>query len=171
MTKANQRFLTPIFAVIAFCISCTAQGDTFEKLYDFERGIIHPSGGLVEHPNGKLYGVSADDGTFDAGSTFEIEPATGIWRRVASLDRTNGRGPTGVVVGLDNNLYGSASGGGSLDLGVVFKVTTEGVLSTVVSFEGKNGGNPYGTLTQDAEGNLFGTTSNGGEFNAPHPHL
>lgn len=45
----------------------------------------YPLGGLVLAASGKLYGVTATGGAFDAGVIFEYDPATNIYTKNLTL--------------------------------------------------------------------------------------
>jgi uncharacterized repeat protein (TIGR03803 family) len=133
-----------------------------------------PSGVLVSDSAGNLYGTTANGGTYDAGTVFELLPkAGGSWgERVLHSFKNNNKDArypsAGVIFDKAGNLYG-ASEGGLYDYGAVFELTpkagggwTEKVLHNFNN-NGTDGYYPfYGSLILDAAGNLYGTTAAGG---------
>ena len=131
-----------------------------------------PAAGLVEGPNGSLYGTTEAGGNgFNGsyggwGTVFKITPDGGF-STLFAFDGTNGASPQAkLLVATDGYLYGTTYGGGSDNLGTVFKLSTSGELMRVVSFNGTNGHTPMAALIQATDGNLYGTTSLGGRVNA-----
>lgn len=91
------------------------------------------------------------------------------FRRLASLDGTNGASPWGdLIQGLDGNLYGATQSGGAYSAGTIFQITRGGALTTLYSFCAEvncpDGSAPNGGLVQSADGTFHGTTSGGGAY-------
>jgi uncharacterized repeat protein (TIGR03803 family) len=116
--------------------SSTDNGFVFEMIPDHVITTIHTfqgndgSGpeGLVEGPNGNLYGTTAGGGTAGNGTVFEVSPDGSSFTVLHNFGDgsipNDGTSPTGsLVVGPDNNLYGITAVGGSAGLGTVFKVS------------------------------------------------
>ncbi len=134
-------------------------------------------GGLVQHPNGELYGMTSAGGTAGFGTIFRFTPAFGYFNTVAQFTGTAGAMlgsfPRGnLTVGADGALYGTTSTGGNVStgLGTVFKCTTAGIVTTLVHFSGTTGSapgqEPSAGLLRHANGNFYGMTASGGAYNA-----
>jgi uncharacterized protein (TIGR03437 family) len=125
-----------------------------------------PNGGLVEGPDGYLYG-SASRGGVNMGQAansgngiiFRISK-TGTFQNLHTFCTgstcTEGRFPTALVLGLDGKFYGTTTT-------TIFRVSASGVLETLHTFSGiPDGGNPLGGLIQGSDCNFYGTTLGGG---------
>lgn len=137
-------------------------------LYDFTAGSFGaiPLASLTIGPDGNLYGTASTNGTWNAGTIFQLDPSNNEVTTVADFDGTNGAAPqASLTVGPDGNLYGTAYSGGSSNLGTVFEVTGGGIPTALHSFSGGDGANPLGGLTLGPDGNFYGTTYQGGVNN------
>jgi uncharacterized repeat protein (TIGR03803 family) len=84
--------------------------------------------GVIEAPNGNIYGLSLADGTAGMGTVFELAAGSNIITILHNFGdgsvKNDGAIPVGtLVVGSDNNLYGTTAGGGSAGLGTVFRIS------------------------------------------------
>jgi uncharacterized repeat protein (TIGR03803 family) len=84
--------------------------------------------GIVEGPNGNLYGATFLGGTGGQGTIFEVSTDGSSYTVLHNFaDGTvpnDGEQPEGtLIVGADNNLYGTTLGGGSAGKGTVFKIS------------------------------------------------
>lgn len=131
--------------------------------------------GLVQAPNGDLYGTTGQGGIeacpfYDGcGTVFKFTPngaLTTLHTFCAQTGCPDGANPyAGLVRAADGGLYGTTFQGGSNDRGTVFKVTPDGVFTTIYSFcsgQCEDGAYPRAALIQAASGDLYGTTSMGG---------
>ena len=137
---------------------------TLTPLYGFTGGNDggFPYGGLVQGPDGSLYGTAVEFGTNGYGTVFKLA-TNGAFTTLVAFAYTNGAFPqAGVVLGRDGNLYGTTAEGGAYGYGTVFLVTTSGQLTTLVDFNSTNGSIPLASLVQGTDGNLYGTTTSGG---------
>lgn len=146
---------------------------TFTTLYKFcgetncDDG-ENPAGGLVEGPNGNLYGTAYWGGTHDSGTVFLLTPR-GRLITLHSFTRTSGSkfttGPNGIIQTPDGSLYGTTTYGGSANYGTIFKLSPSGKFTNLYNFcslqNCADGANPFG-LNLGTDGNLYGTTANGG---------
>ena len=127
----------------------------------------NPMAGLVQGPDGLLYGTTLNGGTNDAdsggdGTVFKIT-TNGAWTSLISFNMADGAAPAGGQThGLDGYFYGTTSAGGDNDFGTVFRATTNGALTTLLSFGETNGADPVAGLTLASDGNFYGTTYYGG---------
>jgi uncharacterized repeat protein (TIGR03803 family) len=126
-----------------------------------------PWGSLIQHSNGKLYGVAYGGGTNNNGVLFSYDPVTTNYAALFNFDGTNnGSHPQGTLLeASDGLLYGMARDGGLNGDGLLYSYnpisTNFAVLKT---FDGANSGrNPQGNhLIQLSNGLLYGTTDYGG---------
>ena len=84
--------------------------------------------GVIQGPNGNLYGLTYSDGTAGKGTVFEVSTAIPPFNVFHNFGdgtvQNDGENPVGtLVVGSDNNLYGTTGGGGSAGLGTVFRIS------------------------------------------------
>lgn len=131
-----------------------------------------PFGGLVQAPNGDLYGVTLGGGALSAncapfratgcGTVFKITPG-GTLTILHKFNANDGQGPAGqLLIASDGNYYGTTGGGGRYGGGTAFKMTPSGALITLHAFAGVEGYSPQAALIQATDGNLYGTTFSGG---------
>jgi uncharacterized repeat protein (TIGR03803 family) len=135
-----------------------------------------PSAGLVFDLAGNLYGTTAEGGTHEAGTVFELAPvANGKWE-FKNLHSFNPNGHDGtnplaaLTLDANGNLYGTTHDGGTKGDGVVFELTpssngkwTEKLLHTFNPGNGRDGGGSDAPIIIDSNGNVFGTTEGGGK--------
>jgi uncharacterized repeat protein (TIGR03803 family) len=129
----------------------------------------YPFAGLIFDAEGNLYGTTAQGGTSNAGTVFELSSKgkeTILYSFTGGADGANPR--AGLIFDAKGNLYSTTYGGGAYGAGTVFKLSSKGKESVLYSFSGAaDGGNPQAGLIFDAKGNLYGTTVVGGtEFDA-----
>ena len=143
-------------AGIVFEIARTSTGyaSTPVTLVNFDGSNREPVNGLVADAAGNLFGTSAEGGTSNEGTVFEIaRTATGYASApttLASLGNTSGEPAGGLVADAGGNFFGTTAYGGTYNGGTVFEVarTATGYASTpttLVSFSDASGG-PSGDL-------------------------
>ena len=139
----------------------------------------YPFGGLVQGPDGTLYGVTQQGGSTSSGGSsgygtvFKIGPDGSGYAILHSFDpAVGGDGDypwPGLVIGNDGALYGTADrGGGSNDDGVVFRLNPDGSGYTILYTFGtatSDGSHPRAPLVRARDGGLFGTAQFGGDLN------
>lgn len=140
------------------------------------RGGVDGSGvyaGLVEGPDGALYGAALTEGGADnAGTVFRVTKA-GQFSVLHTFTATGaGSGPSGgLLFGSDGSLFGTTAyaGPAASDFnrgGTVFRLAPNGSLSVLRGFSGDaNGGLLFGGLSRAASGRWYGTTFSGGSGN------
>jgi len=135
-----------------------------------------PLGGLVQAPNGDLYGTTIGggyDGTeachsySGCGTVFKITPS-GTLTTLHRFDYTDGANPGAALVQAKNgDLYGTTRNGGANGsyIGTIFKIAPSGALTTLYTFCSKSlcadGAFPNG-LVQATDGKFYGTTERRG---------
>jgi uncharacterized repeat protein (TIGR03803 family) len=125
-----------------------------------------PYAGLID-VKGTLFGTTAYGGTYNDGTVFSIDPATGAETVVYSFGANTGDGanPTAIIQ-VRGHLYGTTGTGGTWHGGTVFKVDPATGTETVLhAFRGYPDGSAPTAGLIDVRGTLYGTTSGGGEDN------
>jgi uncharacterized repeat protein (TIGR03803 family) len=84
--------------------------------------------GVIQGPNGNLYGLIHSGGTAGKGFVFELSTDGSFFNVLHNFGdgtvQNDGEYPVGtLVVGSDNNLYGTTFEGGSAGLGTVFRIS------------------------------------------------
>jgi uncharacterized repeat protein (TIGR03803 family) len=124
-----------------------------------------PTAGVIEHPDGNLYGTASKGGYGGYGTLFRRKPDGIKVETIYSFE--NGRdGATPVAeltVGPDGALYGVASTGGNRSCGTIFRMKVTGGFKVIHTFNfNRTGCHPMGPLLLASDGNMYGTTSSGG---------
>ena len=144
--------------------------NTYVKEIDFQTDNgSHPTGGLVQTSNGKLYGMTYDGGgAGNLGCIFQYDLATNTTIKKITFFGSNGSNPKGSLVQASNGkLYGMTTTGGANDLGVLFQYDpVTGTYIKKIDFNSTIGSTPFGSLLQASDGKLYGMTSGGGTYNA-----
>ena len=129
-----------------------------------------PEGGLVQGPDGNLYGTTQSGGAYNFGIAFKIAPS-GTFTLLHSFDNTEGASPNGGLITVPSGYYyyGTTKAGGTNSTscptggcGTIFKVYPSGEFAFLHSFDGTDGASPYAGLVQGTDGNFYGTTHAGG---------
>lgn len=144
--------------------------NTFLKKFDFGGTFSGstPMGGLVQAPDGMLYGMTSEGSTSLGGILFQYNPVTSAYnvKNDFQIDE-DGRIPSGTLtLALDGKLYGMTTNGGINTKGVVFQYDQlTGVSTKKVDFySAPQGRTPSGSLIKTADDKLYGLTSAGGTF-------
>ena len=163
-----------LVVLASLLLATAAEAATKEKvIYSFQGGTdgSGPEPELFRDAAGNLYGTTAEGGSQQMGTVFELSPkAGGGWTEQVIYSfqgGTDGSSPSsGVIADAAGNLYGETGEGGSQSVGAVYELSpsengwTEKVLYSFV--DQTTGVFPGGGLAFDAAGNLYGTTSQGG---------
>ena len=134
-----------------------------------------PHGALIFDAAGNLYGTTAEGGTLQWGTVFELSPrANGSWKEkiLHSFGGNDGWGPQGsLLMDSSGNLYGTTPYGGARlvdDYGIVFELLPqaggtwkEKILANFPEL-GSGPQWPQANLISDSAGNLYATSSIGG---------
>jgi len=127
----------------------------FTVLYSFPFLGENPTG-LVQDPDGNLYGVA---------ETVVFQVTLSGHETVVYALPFNAYGYNeGQLLYANGLLYGATAGAGANGTGEVYELTTTGSPTTLYNFPtaGVDGYNPWAGLLRDAAGNLYGTTYYGG---------
>ena len=130
----------------------------------------NPVGGLVQGPDGTLYGTTQNTLGADSGCVFAITPGgqyTVLHRFGDGSVSGDGASPNGdLVQGADGNFYGTTQAGGAYLLGTVFKMTPQGQVTILHTFPDagvmNDGEFPTNGLMLASDGNFYGLTAAGG---------
>jgi uncharacterized repeat protein (TIGR03803 family) len=112
----------------------TQYGMVFKMTPAYDVSILHTfgqgsdgqlPGGVVESPNGNLYGTTDDGGTAGKGTIYELSTDGTSYTVLHNFDDgsvpNDGQYPIGLTLGADNNFYGTTSNGGTAGRGTVFR--------------------------------------------------
>ncbi len=122
-----------------------------------------PNAGLVQGPDGTLYGTTQYGGAAGNGAVFRIQPDGSGYSTLFSCQFSGGDGylaQAPMTTGSDGMLYGTCSYGGAYGIGTVFRIGTNGSHYTVIHnfVAGTDGAAPYGRIIEASDGRLYGTT-------------
>lgn len=174
----KKRFLSTAAMMACFALGlampspAAAQTETVLHAFSGKDG-ISPSLTLTFDSAGNLYGVTAEGGSSNNGTVFEMSPKNGMWTEKTLISFNGGSGGSqpvgGLIVDSSGNLYGTTKEGGANGAGIVFELSksssgawTEKNLHNFGG--GKDGKFPRGALVFDSAGNLYGTTEGGGAY-------
>jgi uncharacterized repeat protein (TIGR03803 family) len=151
-----------------FCLAPPTEGAidwTPSVLYQFPVG-SYPNGNLISDSSGTLYGTTAQGGTSNVGTVYELTPpgkGETAWTENTLYSFqggvSDGARPTGSIVrDSSGNLYGTTSMGGAVSGGTVFilappaKGQSTWTETLLHSFSGPDGAGPLGGLSVRPEG-------------------
>jgi uncharacterized repeat protein (TIGR03803 family) len=131
----------------------------------FPGGGYQSNGGLIELPDGKLYGIAGTGGTNDLGVIFRVDPDGSNYEVLHHFAGPGGANPTGrLLLGSDGLLYGVSYGGGAFGEGVVYRISPNGSAFTVLHhFAEPDGITPFRGVIEAADGYLYGATFYGSQ--------
>jgi len=149
----------------------------YKVLHHFEnngKDGYYPAGNLIFDAAGNLYGTTAQGGTSQVGTVFELMPAKGGKWKEKILHSFEGNSSDGseplapVAFDATGSLYGTTFYEGAYGDGTLFRLApgkngdwTEKVLHNF-DFNGKDGFSSRAGVVFDNSGNLYGTTVLGG---------
>lgn len=144
--------------------------NTYTKKLDFvPANGSFPTGTLVQHSDGNIYGTTRNGGSNSKGVIFQYDPVTNIYtKKIDFSGVADGSNPYGELMqASDGTLYGMTALGGINNKGTIFQYDPiTNVITKKFDFDGTtNGSTPYGTLTQANDGMFYGMTYDGGTNN------
>jgi uncharacterized repeat protein (TIGR03803 family) len=176
MTNPRILALTPLCAVVAFCIAAAiaSPAQTFTTIHSFTgptQGGSWPYAGLIQATDGNFYGVASAGGgggcTFGCGTIYKITPEGMLTILYTFLFPDCCETSSGLIQAKNGHFYGTTGYGGSfsncsfyLGCGTVYEITPEGTQTTVYNFSELAA--PLSGVIQASDGNLYGTTYYGG---------
>jgi uncharacterized repeat protein (TIGR03803 family) len=148
----------------------------FTTLYGFSNTSTEgcgPIDGLVQTPNGDIYGTTVGGGTANDGTIFKMtaeNTLTSLYSFCIESNCADGSEPdAGMILGTDGNFYGTTVYGGANNQGEIFQITPEGAFKVLYSFCSEagcaDGRSSYSRLIQATDGNFYGATSDDGGGN------
>ena len=141
--------------------------NVFVKLEDFNgvnNGAL-PYESVFQASNGKLYGMTTQGGTNDAGVIYKYDLSTQNLTKELDFDGSgNGGAPRGKLLQASNGkLYGMTYYGGTNGYGVLFEYDfATSTYTKKLDFGALYGENPPGSLIEISDGMLYGMTVSGG---------
>ena len=120
----------------------------------------YPSAGVVQAPDGTLYGTTSGGGTLGFGTVFKLVPDGSFFilqsvnATVCGSDYDSPSWMPGVTLATDGNLFGVVLRFGYCN-STAFRVTPEGILTILGEFDGRVS-LPSGPPIQAPDGNLYG---------------
>jgi uncharacterized repeat protein (TIGR03803 family) len=124
--------------------------------FDYYGTGVQPFAGLVQGPDGNLYGDTTGGGS--GGQVFRLTLAGAV----TVLPGLNGEEPHDLFAAKDGTIYGSTRQGGPPGYGTVFSMTTNGVFTTLAAFPYVEPNSTSCSLVQGSGGNFYGTSLGGG---------
>ena len=135
---------------------------TVTLLNDIGADGYSPAAGLVQGPDGNLYGTTSQGGVYGWGTIFGTTTNGVVSTLVNFAISSSGAVPDAtLILGTDGALYGTTQYGGPNGAGTAFRVTTNGTFATLAAFNYSDGSEPN-QLLQVLDGNFYGTTPEGG---------
>lgn len=132
-----------------------------------------PVGGLVQGPDGALYGASGygangvSTTNFGNGAVWKIT-TVGVLTPLYDFNGAPNDGASPqetLTLSPDGNLYGTTVIGGANNIGTVFRITPAGVETVLHSIAQSDGFSPASPLLLAPDGTFYGTTPAGGANN------
>jgi len=146
------------------CFRYEPSTGTYTDVYDFD--IAHgdyPRSGMIEGPNGILYGAASGGGIHGGGVIYSYNMATGTYTDLVDLESATGSYPIGSPVLCNGKLYGMTMYGGANSRGVIYRydIATD-YYSDVLDFGGPATTTHEGNLMLASNGLLYGMGSGNG---------
>jgi uncharacterized repeat protein (TIGR03803 family) len=146
-------------------------GSRFLELHTFANtggDGYYPDGGLLQAPDGTLYGTTTYGGLFDGGTVYKIAPDGSGYSILRSFNPTNSEGywpRADLVWASPGVLLGVTYAGGRNDGGTVYTFdTVSSYCSVLHPFTPSVGMYPFAGLSRSADGALYGVTPAGGDY-------
>ncbi len=143
----------------------TDASKTFSVIKNFADWGRNPKSDLVKGPDGALYGMTPEGGTYNYGTLYRMTTNGTITILKHFNLVPDGGAPRGsLILGKDGAFYGLTSNGGTYYGGVIFRYApSTGQYTVLKSFSGSaDGYSPQGHLVQAADDSFYGITNLGG---------
>ena len=140
-------------------------GTGFTTLFSFNiTNGWRPRAGLIQAPDGTLFGTTSLGGAFGNGTVFRLQPDGSEFATLVDFNGTNGGYPEGALaLGADGSLYGTTTGGGEAGGGTLFRVLADGSgFATLLNFSAASGRASRAGLVAGPDGALYGETAAAG---------
>lgn len=143
--------------------------NTFTKKQDFDFPLgSSTQSAMVEHTNGKLYGVSCGGGTDGGGVLFEYDfTVDTLIKHYDFASTASGTSPYGdIVIGPGGNIYGTTTLQGMFNAGAIFSY--DPLIDTLIKHADFNGpltGDFAYGLVYSSNGKIYGLSAEGGPSN------
>lgn len=125
-------------------------GSNYTKVFHFNAtttGLL-PNGGLVQSPDGELFGTTRGGGNLGRGILFKVQPNGTNFLRLHDFMITDGQYPEKgqLAISPDGYVFGTTQGGGANSRGTLFKIKTDGTdFTKLYDFTEASGSFPYTT--------------------------
>jgi len=154
--RGNLGFLLGGLTVWSVAVSSAQNYAILHTFGTNEMGLA-PYGGVVQGPDGTLYGTTGSGGALGYGQVFKVNPDGSGYVSLKDFNGIDSASPSTSLLLSGNQLYGTAANGGTNGLGAVFKLNTDGSdFSILKQFTGDDGGSPNSALIISGT-TLFGT--------------
>jgi uncharacterized repeat protein (TIGR03803 family) len=119
-----------------------------------------PYRGLLQGPDGNLFGTTSSGGFDNAGTAFRLDLAGQFTLLHTFIYFYEADPPSGqLTIGPDQNIYGPAAAYGDCGAGMIYRLDLDGTVTPIHSFCGNDGAYPFDRLISASDGNLYGATS------------
>ena len=159
------------FLLLALIAPTMAPAQTYTVLYTIHGNqyAAGPLWGVLQDPEGNLYGTTSGGGETGLGTIFKIN-ANGDESLIYNFKTiADGESPASLIRDTNGNFFGNTYYGGNAfySFGTVYKLSSTGEETVLHTFEGKaDGAYPQSPLAQDAAGNLYGAAFSYGGANS-----
>ena len=157
----------------AFKISIKGKFKVLHSFNAVEEGNYSYLGSMTVGPNGNLYGVMQEGGTYNQGTVFEMT-ANGkvtVLHQFGSVTADGAYPWGGMTLASDGNFYGTTVDGGANwqigGSGTLYRISPSGddyeILENFGGSDNKDPNGPGAAPIEGSDGFLYGTTGGGGE--------
>ncbi len=125
----------------------------------------YPHGNLMQAANGKIYGVTEQNGVNNRGTLFELNSATGVVTKLYDFTVANGYQAFAKLIEVTpGKLLGVTLNGGANSNGVIFEFdyTSTTYTKKIDLSASTTGSIPWGEMIKAPNGKFYGMTSVGG---------